>query len=257
METLIPAGNGYHKNILTSSLPLALLLSSAIGGLLYLVGVRWAQEHQNMQSISVQGEATIFAEPNLAELSLGVQTGRKQTAQIAMQELQEHMRGVLVAVKALDVKDKDIRTESLWLNPAYDWVEGKQIPRGFEAGQSVTVRLRELSKVGTVLSRAAEAGANQSGGVQFRIEDYQTLRMQAREKAIARAKQEANELAEQLGVELGEIVGFGESGSNAPEPIRGKGGMMDGYGGGGNDVLAVPAGEHEISVQVYLTYRLL
>jgi len=205
--------------------------------------------------ISVSGEGKVTANPDIAALSFGVQTGRQETAQIAMEQLSKSMNAVIEAVKAQGIEQKDIKTESLSLYPAFDWTDGEQIPRGFEANQSLRVKVRNLEKIGSVLSAATAAGANQAGGVSFTIDDPEELLAEARSLAIDDAKEKAANLAGKLGVTLGKLKGFGEGGAYNPLPMY-EGVMMDrGMGGGGGSAIPVPTGEQDVRMSVTLTYE--
>lgn len=228
-------------------------LVAVIVGFSYVAGKK-IESRGAPPTIAVTGEGKMFAVPDIAELSFGVQTGRQSSAQVAMEKLQRAMNAVIDAVKVKGIEEKDIRTESLWLNPAYDWDDGRQIPRGFEVNQSLRVKIRDLEKIGEVLGAATAAGANQAGGVSFTIDDPEVLRSQAREKAIAQAKEKALVLAEQLGVALAKLKGFNEGFGGIPPPIYARGMMMEAGMGGGGD-LPVPSGEQEITVTVTLTYE--
>lgn len=219
----------------------------------YITG-KFVETRTEPTTIAVTGEWKVYAVPDIAELSFGVQTGRQASAQAAMEKLQREMNAVVDAVKAKGIEEKDIRTESLWLHPAFDWDDGKQIPRGFEANQSLRVKIRDLSKIGEVLSAATAAGANQAGGVSFTIDDPESLRSQAREKAITQAKEKARTLASQLGMTLAKLTSFNEGFGGVPPPIFARGMMEVGMGGGG-EPLPVPSGEQEIMVTVTLTYE--
>jgi uncharacterized protein YggE len=229
-----------------------LLLAVVIGGVFYVAGEFVATRKEPLV-ISVSGEGRVFGIPDIAEVSLGVQTGREKSAEIAMGELQRAMTAVVAAVKAQGIEEKDIRTEQFSLNPIYDWTERGQIFRGYEASQSLRVKVRDLSKVGTVLSAATTAGVNQAGGVTFTIDDPEKLRAEAREEAIREAQEKARVLAEQLGKTLGKLRGFSEE-SAFPPPMPFMARAMDGVGGDEN--LTVPAGEEEVLLSVTLTYEL-
>ena len=232
-------------------LPIAVAV--VVGGL-YIAGKFVETRDVTPATISVSGEGKVSAVPDIAELSFGVQTGRQPTAQAAMQKLQKDMNAVFAAVKSKGTGEKDIRTESLYLNPAFDWANGTQIPRGFEANQSLRVKIRDLTKIGEVLSAATAAGANQAGGVSFTIDDPEALQMQAREKAITKAKENAVKLALELGVTLGKLKGFNE-GSGPVPPVFYEKSMAMGMSGDGGAPLPIPAGEQEVSVSVTLTYE--
>lgn len=206
-------------------------------------------------TITVSGEGKVSAVPDIASLSFGMQTGRQTTAQVAMEQLSKSMNAVIEAVKAQGIEAKDIQTESLSLYPAFDWKDGEQIPRGFEANQSLRVKVRDLEKIGSVLSAATAAGANQAGGVSFTIDDPELLQEEARGLAINDAKEKAVALAAKLGVTLGKLKGFNEGGMYNPVPMY-EGAMMDRGMGGGGGIVPVPTGEQEIRMSVSLTYEI-
>ncbi len=204
--------------------------------------------------ISVSGEGRVFAPPDIAEASFGVQTGRVPTAKVAMEQLRKDMDAIFQAIKVLGILEKDIRTEHFSLNPVYDWTEKGQVFRGFEANQSFRVKVRDLEKVDDVLAAATDAGANQAGNVQFTIDDPEAQRAQAREEAVAEAKKKAELLAANLGKRLGKLKGFSEGSDGWVQPMM----MRAEKAGIGGDVpdLPLPAGEQEVNVQVTLTYEL-
>ncbi|KKW44739.1 MAG: hypothetical protein UY90_C0002G0020, partial [Candidatus Peregrinibacteria bacterium GW2011_GWA2_54_9] len=97
--------------------------------------------------------------------------------------------------------------------------------------------------------------ANNVSGIQFLMDDMAALRDRARSESIAKAKKQAEDLAEELGMSLGKLTSYGEDISSFPDTGYGKGG----YGGGGGTVMAegpVPIGEQEFTLRVYLTYEL-
>lgn len=229
-----------------------------MGGIFYMYGKRIEVADRTPVTISVSGEGKATAVPDIAELSFGVIVQRQQTAKQAMDMLGKSMQAVLDAVKKAGVPAEDIRTESLSLNPAYDWKDGQQTMRGFDASQSLRVKVRDLDIVSDVLAAATNAGANQAGGVSFIVDDPEKSRAQAREEAIVQAREKAKILAGQLGMRLGKIKNFSEGGGGFPPIMYARETMaMDkGMGGGGVMPTPLPAGEQEVSVQVTITYEL-
>lgn len=233
----------------------ALLLAVVIGGGFYLGGVVLETEDRVPATIVVSGEGKVTAVPDIAELSFGVQTGRRSSAKVAMEKLRKDMQAIVEAVKNVGIEEKDIRTENFQLNPAYDWSDGRQVLQGYEANQSLRAKVRDLEKVNDVLEAATNAGANQAGSVSFTIDDPYALQTQAREKAIAKAKENAQKLAAQLGVRVVRLTSFSEGGGGTPPPVPFYGRAMMEAGMGGEGELPLPAGEQEITVQVTLTYE--
>jgi len=237
----------------------ALIAAVVIGGAFYIAGknIEANPEPEQLSSITVTADGRAFASPDIAQLSLGVQTGRQATAKAAMTKLKTSMDAVIAAVKAQGIDDKDITTQSFWLNPVFDYSNGTQVARGFEAGQSLSVKVRDLDKTSDVLGAATNAGANQVGGVQFTVDDPDAKQAEARQEAIEEAQAKAKVLARQLGVELGDIINFTEGfGGGYPVPMMMYDKAMGVGGGAENQAVQLPAGEQEINVTVSITYEL-
>ena len=231
------------------------IIVALVAGGCYIAGKYVETRGMVHATISVNGEGKVTAVPDIATLNFGVETGRKKTSQAATENLSTVMNEVIQAVKAEGIEEKDIRTQSLRLNPAYDWNDGERKLKGYEAHQSVQVKVQDPDTVGAVLSAATLAGANQVGGVSFTIDDPDELKAKAREAAIKDAKQKAKKLAKELGVKLGKLQGFYENEHPGPMPYETRM-MMDAVGrGGGAEPLPVPSGEQDVSVHVTLTYE--
>lgn len=255
MNESFDASQGKHTLYLRPPawLPIVVVL---IAGGMYVMGKEMETRDRAPTIITVSGEGEMMANPDIAELSFGVQTGPQVSSRTAMQKLERDMSSVLVAVKEFGIEEKDIRTEQLYLSPMYDWNDGKQTLRGFEANQQLTVKVRNLGSVGELLSKVADKGANQIGGVMFTIDNPDALRAQARKQAIEEAQAKALVLARDLGMKLGKLKAFSEGGDYVP-PMPYARGM-----GGGVEMdmaqksLEVPAGEQEVKVRVSLNYEL-
>lgn len=236
------------------------IVVALVAGGLYVTGKYVETRHMDQFTISVQGSGKVSAVPDIATLNFGVQTGRQKTADGAMKMLTEKMTAVIKSLETAGIEEKDISTQYLNLNPAYDWNDGKRVDQGFEATQSLVVKVRDLDKISSVLDVAVRAGANQAGSVGFTIDDPDVLREQARAEAIEDAKMKAMKLAADLGVSLGAMQGFWEDqGYGGPQPMMMRAESMDaagGYGGGGMQAPPIPAGEQEIVVNVNITYKI-
>ncbi len=240
--------------------PMGLLLGAvALAGMFYILGVHIERMPAPIApgTITVTGEGKVSAAPDIAEMSFGVTTGVKATSKIASESIATDMNKVLAAVKAMGLDEKDIRTESFYLNPSYDWTDGRQRLRGYEATQSLRVKVRDLEKVGDVLTAATDAGANQAGGVEFMIEEPGAKETEARTEAIADAKKKAEALAAQLGEKLGDVQSFNENGGGYyPRPMMMAKSETYDMASGGAPAMAMPAGEEDITVTVSITYEL-
>jgi uncharacterized protein YggE len=168
-------------------------------------------------AISVTGEASISVPPDLASVDAGVATDAK-TAREASESNNAAMAKVLAALKSASIDDKDIRTSRLSLQPQYAPNRGGPSPIvGYRASNRVTVRIRDVGKVATVIDTLVGAGANDIGNVNFEVSQASKLLDDAREKAVADARRKAEIYARAAGVTLGAPLSISEEG--APQPV--------------------------------------
>ncbi len=231
------------------------VLVTLLGGGMFVFGKYVERQDFSPVLISVEGRGEVTAVPDIAEVSFGVQTDRLGTAEKAMAQLSDKMNAVVAAVKAAGIEEKDITTQNLSLYPSYDWKEGVRIDQGFEANQSLQVKVRDLSNIGAILAAATSAGANQAGGVSFTIDDPEMLQAQAREKAITDAEAKAQVLARQLKKRIVKMKGYSEGGGGVPPIVFAEKAMLRADGVDAAMPAPVPAGEQEVVVTVSLMYE--
>lgn len=217
-------------------------------------------EVKNTITISASGE--VFAKPDLAITNFSVVTEAKTVGQ-ALAENTQKMNAVISSIKNEGALDKDLKTTSFNIFPRYEFQKaepelypyppGKRVLVGYEVSQSLQVKIRDLTKVGRVIEKAAAAGANQVGDLQFTIDKEDDFKSQARKQAIDKAKVKAKELTDSLGVRLGRVTSFSEGFSGpiffglkemmaAPTPAPG--------------VPQIETGENKIEVQVTINYEI-
>lgn len=234
-----------------------------LAGAFYVAGQYVASAPQRVQQeveagreIAVSGTGKATAVPDVARIQLGVVSGTQSTAEAALDIVAKRFEAVLAAITAAGVEEEDIRTTNLSINPVYDYSDGRQIPRGFEANETVEVTIRDLKKVGEIVARATGEGVNQAGGVSFEVDDIEAVRLQAQQKAIEDAKVKADELVKTLGVRLGRVKTFVSNDVGGPIPFYARAESFPAGSGGDLAVPPVPAGTQEISVNVTVTYEL-
>lgn len=232
-------------------LPIIIVL---LAGGFYIYGKNIETRDRTVPTITVSGEGKTFANPDIAELNLGIETGRQATAKEAMKKLSDGMNAVFAAVKGAGVAEKDIKTASFNLSPIYDYTQSGQVFRGFQASQSLTVKVRDLDKASDVLSAATAAGANQAGGVNFTVDDPEAARSIAREEAVTKARAKAEKIAQDLGMRLGRVQSFNEGGGYTPPIMMMRKDMAVGAPEAAS--IPLPPGQQEVDVSVNITYEL-
>jgi len=207
------------------------------------------------RTISIMGEGKVTAITDIALVSLGLTTEKKSVSD-AQSENSKTINSLIEKLKVLGIAKEDITTTNYSIYPAYDWTNGKQILRGYTVSQDVQVKIRQTDKVDDVLKIAGDLNLNQIGGLTFTIDNPETYKQQARIKALENAKEKADALAEVMGVKLGKVISFSESGGNvpAPYPIYAKSEAM-GIGGGG-PAPTVEVGSQEIVIDATISYEL-
>ena len=168
-------------------------------------------------TITVTGEGTVTAAPDLATVSLGVTT-QGATAAEAMAANSAALAAVLARVKAAGVEERDIQTSALNLNPNWANTDGSgaAVITGYVASNMVQVRVRDLDALGPVLDAAVADGANTLNGVSFGLQEPEPAMDAARTDAVKAARARAELLTRAAGVGLGRILSISESGGFAP-----------------------------------------
>ncbi|WP_126175708.1 SIMPL domain-containing protein [Tsuneonella rigui] len=143
---------------------------------------------------------TVKAKPDLAEVSAGVTT-QAPTAVAAMQANAKAMDAVIQRIKALGIAPEDIQTTGINLGAQYDYDQSaqRQVFRGYQASNRVSVTLRKIDRTGAVLDALVAAGATDIGGPSFSIDDDSASRAQARKAAFDKAQAQASEYARWAG----------------------------------------------------------
>lgn len=206
-------------------------------------------------TISVTGEGRIEAAPDMATVSLGVQTDA-DTAATAMAENSERLAAVIERLKAAGIEPRDIQTSGLSLGPRYDYSQQDgTAPKlvGYSASNMVTVRVRALDTVGGVLDGVVADGANTLNGLSFGLAEDRPLMDEARREAVADAAAKAALYAEAAGVKLGRVITIAEAGGYAP-PMPMPMAMEAGFAKAA-DVPVAP-GELTVSASVSMVYEI-
>lgn len=204
--------------------------------------------------ITVQANGTSKQVPNIAHVTLGVSVSRQPSASEATDMMAKKMNAVLAAVRALGIADTDITTQGISVNPAFDYNDGAQVPKGFDASQQVEVKIRKTETSGDVIAKATAAGANQIGGVSFTSDDQSAAQLSAEQDAIVKAEKKAEAIASALHVRLGKVKTYSVNSSN-PQPFPYAVAENKAMGGA---VTApdVPVGTQETTASATVTYEI-
>jgi hypothetical protein len=216
-------------------------------------------DSQAYNQITVSGEGKAYAVSDIATITLGIKTEGEDVKKITEENVVS-INKIIAGLKELNIESKDIKTTQYSLSPQYDWTEEDgRVLVGYTISQNVEVKIRDFTKTGDVLNMATENGVNVVSGLQFSIEDTEKFKSQAREDAIAQAKEKAETLAKQSGIKLGKIVNVYED-FYAPSISYVNAKSLSAYGGGVmEDAMPsaeIEAGQEIIKVTISLTYKI-
>ncbi|NVN85798.1 MAG: SIMPL domain-containing protein [Rhodopseudomonas sp.] len=201
-------------------------------------------------AISVTGEASVSVPPDQATIDGGVTT-EARTAREASEANNIEMGKVLLALKNAGIDGKDLQTSRLSLQPQYAnrTQSGPNVLTGYRASNHVTVKLRDVAKLASVIDTMVGAGANEIGGINFMVASASKLLDDARTQAIADAKRKADIYARAAGVALGAPLSISEGGGPGPLAYRK---MAVGMAASA----AVAPGEETLSVSVNVSWAI-
>ncbi|MCV3764694.1 SIMPL domain-containing protein [Rhizobium sp. TRM95796] len=172
-------------------------------------------------AISVSGEATAALVPDMALVNLAV-VRTEATARAALDGSNKAMADVLDAMKKAGVSERDLQTSGFFIQPQYDYSGenngGPPKLMGYQVGNTLTVRLRDLSKLGVLLDTAVTLGVNQGGDIRFLNDKPEAAIDKARAEAVRDALAKAKILAEAAGVGLGEVLEIADNAA-VSEPV--------------------------------------
>tara|TARA_R110000796_G_scaffold41381_1_gene102357 strand:- start:2663 stop:3361 length:699 start_codon:yes stop_codon:yes gene_type:complete len=211
------------------------------------------QAQETNPGITVNGESVVSQAPDMATISLGV-SERAPSASEAMANTSEKVRGILAKLDTLQVAGLDRQTSGLYLRPVYDEQsrDGSTSVQvvGYEAGNTVRVTVRDLTKLGLLMDTVVAEGANDFNGLQFGIRDSSQSLLEARKNAVADAIARATQLAEAAGVKLGDVISMSES-SQGFRPMEMRMSQMKSMD------TPIETGEVDVRVQVTVHFAIL
>ena len=231
--------------------------------------------YEGPSGIWVSGNGKATGSPDIAVLSLGVESA-EETAAAARTNAAAAMNEVTEVLTDAGIAGADIQTRYFNISPRYQSVEIERCDSngegseeeqegtakescykvwesrliGYSVSNQVSVKIRNLSNVGVIIDRAAEAAGNlvRINGIRFNIEDPQELEDEARANAVADMKRRSEMLAELSGVKLGRLVYLTEGAAYVPpQPLYAR---AEAALAASDSATSISPGELDVSVTV-------
>ena len=203
----------------------------------------------NSALLSLSAEGTSRRTPDIALFNAGVVT-QATTASEALADNSRKMDRVIAALKRAGIAERDIQTQAISLQPRYSdperdaqmlsrttgrpYVPPTEAPKiiGYEARNSVQIRVRKLGEMGKIIDTLIGEGANQVDGPSFTLDQPREAMDEARREAIAVGRQRAELYAQATGMRVARLLSVSEGGGYYPvQPVIAVTGSRIGYGG--------------------------
>lgn len=151
--------------------------------------------------LTVEGQGTIHAKPDIATITVGV-VSEGTDLNTVQRENNLKSAAVISAMKALGIEERDIRTVSYTVNPIYDYVDGKQIFRGYRISNMLEITIRDIERAGDIISKAMDSGANTVSNIDFTLSNPTAYYLKALRVAVKDAYKKAETIANSVGTSL-------------------------------------------------------
>ena len=157
-----------------------------------------------LKVIQTYGEAEVKAEPDLARISIAIET-RSDSAEKAVEENARLANVVFEALQGFGLVEDEIKTGSYRLYSYREWFDER--PAGevfiyYQAVNEVVVSTSRIGEVGEIIDLAVKAGANSINFINFELENPQELQLQALKAATEQAELKAGAIAESVGEKI-------------------------------------------------------
>lgn len=208
--------------------------------------------HPAMSRLTVNGTGETRVAPDMASIQMGVTTQAASAAE-AMRLNSTQQAAVIEALTGAGIEQGDIQTSGLNLNPVMDYGEGRApTVTGYQASNMVTVRVRDVPRLGEVLDTIVSAGANEINGITFLRDDNTAAEDDARRAAVEDARHKAEVLAEAAGLTLGPVLVLRDSVvAEGPRPM-----MMEARAAADSAAVPIAPGEIATTATVEMQFAL-
>lgn len=213
----------------------------------------------NQNTINISETGTVYAVPDIALVTFTAIT-QESTINQALQKNNDKANGIIDFLKRQGINDADMKIVDFNIYPQYEWQTkgvdltiyplGKRVIVAYQAVESIEAKMRDTDLIGRNIQGSLEAGASQVSGLQFTIDKEEDFKKQARQIAMTNAQAKAEEIADGMGVRLGEPVSFTES-YYAPSFSA-----TDKATAGTGSNMQIVVGENKIEVTVNVSYEI-
>ncbi|MBY0122429.1 SIMPL domain-containing protein [Bacillus sp. S/N-304-OC-R1] len=151
--------------------------------------------------IRVSGLGKVVIQPDTAEITLGAST-EDAVLEAAQKKNTQIIEGIILNLREIGIPNEQIQTKNYSIFPHYDYIEGKQIFRGYKVEHLLLISVNPIEKAGLAVDTAVKNGANIVSSLVFSAEHAAHYEKQALSLAVIDAYKKADVIAKTLRVQL-------------------------------------------------------
>jgi uncharacterized protein len=174
-----------------------------------------------VKTLSTTAEGKVKIVPDTVIISAGVEVRTRPSQDIAYTDMNTSISKVKEILKSQGIEEKNIQTSQLYASPEYNYDEGKQVPNGYMANTTLTIRVEKKDQTVTnnLLDAIAKVENIRINGVDYDLADKERVYTEARKLALEKARTKADEMARVAGVTITGVASITESTNNYPVPM--------------------------------------
>ncbi|PDW01569.1 SIMPL domain-containing protein [Candidatus Viridilinea mediisalina] len=204
-----------------------------------------------MRQVTVIGQGEVKLAPDQATVQIGVES-RANTTREALDQNSAQAQAIMEQIKQLGVEERDIQTSGFNIYANYS--DNGRTVTGYTVSNNVLVTIRNLDQAGALLDQVVSAGANRIYGINFGLSDPESALAQARDAAVANARERAERLAQGSGASIGSVLVISEN--IGSDPVMPMPAMMRSEALDAGAAVPIEPGEQSFRARVQVTYEL-
>lgn len=197
--------------------------------------------------LAVVGEGKVEVTPDTAYVDAGITINKASSVEETQKKINEINNKIVDILREIGIEKGDIKTSNYSINPNYKYENNENRVDGYNGNANIQIKVRDPQMASKVIESVTTAGANQIQGSRFVVDKPELYREEARNAAIENAKEQAQNLAKNLGIKLGKVTNIVESSPNQPMSYNLKS-YAEGIGGGGGAAQIEPGSQTITSV---------
>lgn len=159
------------------------------------------QQAGERRLMMVTGNGSVSVEPDIVTIELGIVTENKELG-TAQAENAKITNQVIQSLIRLGIPTEKIQTGRYTIQPMYDFVDGKQVFRGYRVEHMLRVEIPSVDQAGIIIDIAVQNEVNQISNIQFSVENKEKYYRQALNIALEDALAKAESMATTLHLNL-------------------------------------------------------